>query len=119
MAWKDTGVQRPAWQQLKLAYVQMLTRQYEGAGMCPLADMLNTVAYEELTVNQELNKEGDFCLKSTRDLKAGEELLVNYGAESHSPMLMFIIYGFALAAEHHNLTVPTAEEYESSTYQLS
>lgn len=113
------GRQSPSYRAMKLNYVRLLTRQYEGAGMTPLLDMPNTAPYADLTVSQEFNEEGKFCLVATRNLAAGEELLVNYGAEHHSPLLMFLLYGFALPPGHHNTTVPSEEERANAEYQLA
>ncbi|CAK0859845.1 unnamed protein product [Prorocentrum cordatum] len=113
------GRESPTWAEVKLTYVWLLTRQFGGVGMTPLADMPNTAPEPELNVQQILNHGGDFCLKALRDLPAGTELLVDYGAPHHSPTLMFLIYGFALEREHHNVTVPSAEEYASAEYMLS
>lgn len=113
------GRESPTWAEAKLTYVWLLTRQFGAVGMTPLADMPNTAPEHELNVKQILNSRGDFCLKALRDLPAGTELLVDYGAPHHSPTLMFLIYGFALDREYHNVTVPSAEEYANAEYMLS
>ncbi|CAK0864311.1 unnamed protein product [Prorocentrum cordatum] len=98
------GRESPTWEEAKLAYVQLLTRQSGYVGLSPLADLANAGPGHEVNVAQRLDAQGDFCLEAVRDLPAGAELLTDYWASSQSPALMFFTYGFALDREHHNET---------------
>merc|ERR1712087_1028058 len=67
--------------------------------------MANTGPKEVVNVGiRYLNADSEWgaCLTAKRDIPKGEEIMVDYGAEVHSAMLMFAIYGFALAPEVHD-----------------
>jgi len=88
-------------EQYSLAYLQIMTRDFDAAGALPLGDMPNTG--DEYTAGHYYGdtEQTSFCFKPYRDLKAGEEVLVDYAATSKTPIMFFAQYGFHLSPSMH------------------
>jgi len=101
---QQKGRTPPTFEDVYEALVVVTTRTFEEVDLVPLADSANTEPASTLNVQQTYANDAQdgMCLNARRDIEAGEELLVDYGAEHHSAMLMFATYGFSLGPQHHN-----------------
>jgi len=82
--------------------VHVRTRTFDGSGLLPLIDLLNTGPDSSLNLEPVYDPSVNLvCMQSLRELHAGEELLIDYAAAKEGPLGMFTIYGFALPATYY------------------
>jgi hypothetical protein len=91
----------PPFEEVKLAYVQVITRHFGYAGMTPVVDMFNTGPTSVINAVNYWSETEQFCFKTTRKIEVGEEIIISYGVDKQTANQAFNQYGFALELADH------------------
>lgn len=83
-------------QKVRDAYVQVASRAYPEVYLAPFLDMVNMGTNNNVQHSFETADKDSVCIQATKEIKAGEELLIDYGMKNHDMWSFFTQYGFAL-----------------------